>query len=178
MPMFGTPGERVAFEAQGSGPPLLLLHGFTASSASFLSNIPELAERFTVISVDLLGHGASDAPESLDPYLPDPAVDRLVGLLDHLGHQQVLLCGHSLGGALALRFALDYPARSAGLIVINSNSAAGPPEWRETAQRGLEAMAARARAEGTGFLRESRLYPARSGRLPLAARDALVRDFD
>jgi len=181
MPLLGAPGERIGytvFKHPNGAPPLFLLHGFTASNASFLTNLPALRERFTVVTIDLLGHGESDAPASPEPYAPGPAVERIVDLMDELDFEQVLLCGHSLGGALALRVALDYPDRVAGLVVINSNSAAGTPQWREQSQANLTQMAARLRAEGTGFLRDSRLYPARSQRLPAEARDALTRDFD
>ncbi len=180
MPLFGTPGEQIGYSvhAGSGGPPLLLIHGFTASSASFVSNIPGLSSVFTVVTVDLLGHGRSEAPADPAPYGPGPAVERIRGLLDYLGYRRVLLCGHSLGAALALRFALDAPERLAGLILINSMSAAGTPGWREAARPRMVEMAARARAEGTGFLRSTRLYPAHSKRLPEEARELLTRDFD
>jgi pimeloyl-ACP methyl ester carboxylesterase len=181
MPQFGDPGQRIGYEVfphAGNAPPLFLLHGFTASAASFMTNLPELSKHFTVVTVDLLGHGKSDAPEVLEPYTPGPAVERLVALMDHLGYVQVLVCGHSLGGAVGLRLALDHPSRVAGLVIINSNSAAGTPKWREEVQPRMVEMAERARAEGTDFLRESRLYPAKSQRIPPEPRAALVEHFD
>ena len=181
MPLFGASGSRIAYEAYEGptgAPPLLLLHGFTASSACWISNLPGLSERFAVITADLLGHGDSDAPDQPELYTPAAAIARLEALLDYLGHAQVLVCGHSLGGALALRFALDRPERVAGVVVLNSNSAAGTPEWRENARAGMTAMAAKARAEGTDFLKETRLYPAQGTRLPHEARALLTRDFE
>jgi pimeloyl-ACP methyl ester carboxylesterase len=181
MPLSGASGSRIGYEVHdgpAGAPPLLLLHGFTASSACWVSNIPGLTDRFTVITADLLGHGGSDAPDDPALYGPDAAVSRLLNLLDDLGHEQALVCGHSLGGALALRLALDAPERVAGLVILNSNSAAGTPEWRETARTGMTAMAAKARAEGTAFLRETRLYPASGSRLPQEARALLTRDFE
>jgi 2-succinyl-6-hydroxy-2,4-cyclohexadiene-1-carboxylate synthase len=181
MPLFGKPGERISYEihAQREGaPPIVLMHGFTASSASFLSNVERLSERFTVITVELLGHGSSDAPLDPAPYAPGAAIERIIRLMDELGHEEVLLCGHSLGGALALRMALDAPERVAGLVVINSISASGTPEWRDGARENSRKMGARARTEGTAFLRKTNLYPAHSRRLPDDAREALVRDFD
>ncbi|MEO6397643.1 MAG: alpha/beta fold hydrolase [Tepidiformaceae bacterium] len=180
MPLFGTPGERIGYTVytRPGAPPILLVHGFTASSASFAANVPALGERFEVITTDLLGHGASDAPADSPPYRPGAAVARLLALLDHLGHEKVLLCGHSLGAALCLRLALDAPQRLAGLILINSMSAAGTPEWREDARPGMETMAARLRSEGSDFLRQTRLYPAHSKRLDSQSRELLVDAFD
>jgi 2-succinyl-6-hydroxy-2,4-cyclohexadiene-1-carboxylate synthase len=181
MPLFGAPGQRIGYEVYPhplGAPPLVLLHGFTASSASFEANLDGLREHFTVVTVELLGHGASDAPIASAAYAPEQAIRRLLNLFDHLDYDRVLLCGHSLGGALALRFALDVPERVAGLVVINSSSAAGSPEWRETARAGMLEMAARVRAEGTGFLKKTRLYPAHSRRLDPISKDLLTRDFD
>ncbi len=181
MAFVGAPGERIAYhiyEGPFGAPPLLLIHGFTASAASFLSNIAGLREHFTVITCDLLGHGDSDAPEDPALYGPGFAVDRIADLLDELDYDDVLLCGHSLGAALALRFALDQPHRVAGLILINSNSAAGTPEWRESARPGLLALARQVREQGLDPLRDSRLFPAASRRLPPEAREQLTRDFD
>lgn len=159
-------------------PPLVLLHGFTASSAAFAANIATLRKQFTVVTCDLLGHGESDAPADAAAYAPDAAEARIVTLLDDLGYDKALLCGHSLGGALALRFALDHPERTAGLVVINSNSAAGAPEWRTKTAGGLARLSTRVRDEGVGFIKESSLYPAAGSRLPRDARQQLARDFE
>lgn len=181
MPLFGEPGAGIGYEIypgpEGS-PPIILLHGFAASSSIFGSNIGDLAQKFTVVTVDLLGHGESDAPVEVEPYTPGPAVERVIDLMDDLGYDQALFCGHALGGALALRLALDHPDRVAGVIMVNSASAAGTPRWRTETQPRLEQIAARIRAEGTWFIRESRLYPARSRRIPEADRDRLGYDFD
>lgn len=181
MPLFGIAGERIAYDVTPGpvgAPPIVLIHGFTASRASFLSNIPGLARRFTVVSVELLGHGDSDAPADVGRYGPGPAVSRLAGLLDELGYDRVLLGGHSLGAALALRFALDAPERVAGLIILNSNSAAGSPEWRDAARPNMAQMAASIREHGVGFMKQTRLYPGHSRRLPTDAKEALIADFD
>jgi len=141
-------------------------------------NLNGLRDAFTVITVELLGHGASDAPEDAIFYRPERAIRRILQLLDQLGHQRVLLCGHSLGGALALRLALDAPEWVAGLVVINSSSAAGDPEWRDAARPRMEEMGARVRAEGTEFMKKTRLYPAHSRRLDPLSRQLLTDAFD
>ena len=181
MPLFGAPGERVGYEFYrhpDGAPPLVLIHGFTASRASFEVNLAGLREHFSVITVELLGHGESEAPEDAAPYQPARAVRRVLQLVEHLGYQRALICGHSLGGALALRIALDAPEWVAGLVVINSSSAAGSPEWREQARPSMAEMAARVRADGTAFMKQTRLYPAHSKRLDATSRGLLTRDFD
>lgn len=181
MPLFGPRGERISYtvyDGPEGAPLLVLVHGFTASAASFDANIDGLRKRFTVVTAELLGHGDSDAPQDPDAYGPRKAVVRLLRLFSALGYGRVLLCGHSLGAALALRLALEAPESLSGLVLINSNSAAGTPEWREAVRPRMEQMAARVRAEGTGFLRETRLYPAHSKRLDEHSRQLLVESFD
>jgi len=181
MPLYGPPGQRISYELYphpADAPPIVLIHGFTASAASFHANLAGLREHFTVITAELLGHGGSDAPDDPAAYAPEPAIRRLLGLIDQLGYERVLICGHSLGGALALRLALDAPQWVAGVVVINSSSAAGDPAWRESARAGMAEMAARVRAEGTDFLKRTRLYPAHSRRLDPTSKELLVRDFD
>ena len=181
MPLYGEPGQRIAYERYphpGDGPPIYLLHGFTASAASFAANVAALREHFTVVTVELLGHGGSDAPDDPALYGPGPAVERILGLMDALGDERVLLCGHSLGGAVAVRCALAAPERFAGLVIINSASAAGTPAWAEAARAGMAELAVRVRAEGTEFLKRTRLYPAHGRRLDQRSRELLTRDFD
>lgn len=180
MSRFGPAGQQIAYQVHAGppgAPPIVLQHGFTASRASFLSNIGDLTRYFTVITVELLGHGDSDAPASIEPYRPGPACTRLAGLFDSLGYTRVLLCGHSLGAALALRFALDCPERLAGLIVMNSSSAAGTPAWRERAKPGMHELARRVREHGVDVIRGTSLYPAASRRLPPDAKAAIAGDF-
>ena len=182
MPLFGAAGERIGYEIYPhaeSAPPIVLVHGFTASKASFEANLVGLREHFTVITVELLGHGDSDAPADPALYRPERATRRILQLLDHLGYQRVLLCGHSLGGALALRLAIEAPEWVAGLVVINSSSAAGNPEWREAARPRMQEMGGRLRAEhSTAFMKSTRLYPAHSKRLDPLSKELLTRDFD
>ncbi len=181
MPLFGAPGQRIGYEVYphpGEAPPVVLIHGFTASAASFEANLDGLRRNFTVITAELLGHGASDAPEEAAAYGAAPAVRRVLDLMDHLGYESVFVCGHSLGGALALRVALDAPHRVAALAVINSSSAAGTPEWRDSARPSMVELAQRVREDGTEFLKRTRMYPAHSRRLDPISKDLLTRDFD
>lgn len=158
----------------GSGPALVLLHGFTASSVAFSRNIPELARRFTVVALDLPGHGDSDAPAAGEAYEADAIAARLDQFFDDLGLDELLICGHALGGALALRYAIEQPGRVAGAVLINSTAAVAGPGWREAARPGIEAFAARVRAEGAGWLLDSPMSPLRAQAIPAGVRARLA----
>ncbi len=182
MPRFGLPGQQINYDyfpnKRPDAPVLVLQHGFTASSVTWNANIASLRKHFSVLLPDLLGHGGSDAPPETVLYRPERAVERLVGLLDQLAIERAVFCGHSLGGALGLRFALDHPDRLHGLVIINSSSAAGTAEWRNEVRPGMVNLAERVNAEGTAFLKKTRLYPGQGKHLDRKSRTALMKAFD
>src|SRR5512142_745439 len=96
-------GHRVFYRSAGSGPVLVLIHGITSTSATWAYLLPSLAEHFTVIAPDLIGHGESAKPRgdySLGAYAAG-----IRDLLIALGHERATVVGHSLGGGIALQFA-------------------------------------------------------------------------
>jgi 2-succinyl-6-hydroxy-2,4-cyclohexadiene-1-carboxylate synthase len=94
---------------KGEGPPLLLLHGFTGCKENWSYLVSQLLKKFTVITLDLLGHGSTQSPEDLDRYLFQSVCDDLEELLVKLQIQNVHLLGYSMGGRLALAFSILYP---------------------------------------------------------------------
>jgi len=94
---------------EGRGPATALVHGLGGFAESWRHNIPELARHGRVIALDLPGFGRSGKPRR--PYTLDFLAHALDGLLRGLGVDTVRLVGHSLGGAVAARFALDHPGR-------------------------------------------------------------------
>lgn len=112
-------GLRIAYRSAGRGAPLLLLHGFTYSSYSFRHNIPILSKFFNVICPDLPGHGLSDKPASFDYNLANQAL-LIQRFCNELGLKKVALGGCSMGGALAMRTAIDYPWLVDRLILVDS----------------------------------------------------------
>ena len=82
-----------------------------------------------LVTVDLRGFGASDAPES--GYGMDDLADDVLGVADHLGLDRFVLGGHSMGGYVALRVAARYLDRLAGLVLIDTRAAADSPEGIE-----------------------------------------------
>jgi 2-succinyl-6-hydroxy-2,4-cyclohexadiene-1-carboxylate synthase len=103
-------GVRLEVRALGSGPPVLLLHGFTGRGASWTtlaSFLRRLGHR--TIVVDLLGHGRSDAPADPARYAVGRQAHDLVSLLDRLDARPADVVGYSMGARLALRLAADRP---------------------------------------------------------------------
>lgn len=87
-------------------PLLLLIHGITSSSATWVPVMPALAEHAYVIAPDLLGHGDSDKPKA--DYSLGALASGLRDLLELLGHSRATVVGHSLGGGVAMQFAYQY----------------------------------------------------------------------
>ena len=130
----GTAGE-TAWERHGSGPPVVLIHGFGLNRAMWQWQLLALTLHFSVLTYDLLGHGES-APPTGTPSLTMFS-RQLLGLMDRCGIERAAVVGFSLGGMIARRFALDHPDRLTALAILNS------PHDRSPAER--EAVRARVR---------------------------------
>ena len=104
-------------DRSGHGPALLLLHGFTGSSATWDSLRPALEPHFSVIAVDLPGHGRSGAPADDTRYALHHLADDLAALLDAVGVDRAAVLGYSMGGRAALHFAIAHPERVSALIL-------------------------------------------------------------
>jgi pimeloyl-ACP methyl ester carboxylesterase len=111
-------GHRVCFRQAGDGPPLVLIHGITGTWRHWEPAIPHLAERFTVIAPDLLGHGESAKPRG--DYSLGAFASGIRDLLLALGHDTATVVGHSLGGGIAMQFAYQYPERCDRLVLVSS----------------------------------------------------------
>ncbi len=114
-------GVHVRFAETGQGPPLLLVHGILVDHREWSQLVPLLATRFRCIAPDLPGFGASDkpAPDTF-PYTREAFASALLGVLDHIGIERAHVCGHSMGGAIALTFAADFPERLERLTVLDA----------------------------------------------------------
>jgi haloacetate dehalogenase len=106
----------------GSGPGLLLLHGFPETSLMWRDVAPLLADRFTVVCADLRGYGASGCPGSAEdhvPYSKRALADDMVAVMASLGFDRFAVAGHDRGGRVAYRLALDHPRRIERLAVLD-----------------------------------------------------------
>jgi pimeloyl-ACP methyl ester carboxylesterase len=108
----------VSYRTAGEGPVVLLIHGITGDSRQWNQIIPQLADRYTVLAPDLLGHGQSAKPRgdySLGAYAAS-----LRDLLIVLGHRRATVVGHSLGGGIAMQFSYEYPVFCERLVLVDS----------------------------------------------------------
>lgn len=118
------PGDGVTIDTLvgGSGPPLLLLHGYPQTRVLWKLIAPRLADRFTVVVPDLRGYGRSDKPEGDASHLTYSkramALDQ-IAIMRALGFDRFALAGHDRGGRVGYRLALDYPDVVSALAVLD-----------------------------------------------------------
>jgi pimeloyl-ACP methyl ester carboxylesterase len=111
-------GHTVGFQAAGSGPLLVLIHGITSTSEAWREVMPRLAERYTVVAPDMIGHGRSAKPRgdySLGAYAAG-----IRDLLAVLGFERGTVVGHSLGGGIAMQFSYLFPEYVERMALISS----------------------------------------------------------
>jgi pimeloyl-ACP methyl ester carboxylesterase len=112
-------GVRVFVRSLGQGEPVVLVHGYLVSQRSFDAVLEPLSRRFQVFALDLPGHGESDRPSSY-PYSIDAFADTVLRVLDSIGLSRVSLVGHSMGGAVALNVAANYPESVERVVAIDA----------------------------------------------------------
>lgn len=112
-------GQRINYVTSGSGPAVLLLHGFPQTHAMWHEVAKHLAQDFTVVASDLRGYGDSSKPQGTESYsFREMAADQSA-LMSALGHTRFHLMGHDRGGRVAHRLALDNAAAVASLTVMD-----------------------------------------------------------
>jgi haloacetate dehalogenase len=115
-------GIDIAYAIGGSGPPVLMLHGFPQNRSMWGKVAPRLAARYTVVCADLRGYGDSSKPRCLadrSNYAFRAFADDQVALMRQLGFQRFHVVGHDRGGRTGHRMALDYPGKVATLTVMD-----------------------------------------------------------
>lgn len=117
-----TRSGRVATRVGGSGPPLLLLHGYPQTHVMWHRVVPLLTDRYTVVLCDLPGYGESEVPmrdETLSHYTKRAMASAMVEVMTHLGFDRFAVAGHDRGGRVAYRLALDLPDRVSRIAVLD-----------------------------------------------------------
>jgi pimeloyl-ACP methyl ester carboxylesterase len=158
MPKLNRDGVNIHYEVVGSGPPLLLTHGYSSTSAMWQGQIAALSKHHTLIVWDMRGHGQSDYPADPLAYSEALTVGDMAALLDKVGADTAIIGGLSLGGYMSLAFHRAHPERVRALLIIDT----GPGFKRDGAREGWNA---RAHETGDRFEREG------LGGLKLASRE-------
>jgi 3-oxoadipate enol-lactonase len=145
-------GVPINYEVSGSGPALVLTHGLGGSLEAWQSFATALEDRYTVLRWDARGFGQSHRPSSpsgLDTLNPSTWAADLAHVLDAEGITEAVVGGISMGGVIAQRFALDFPEKTRGLILMSTSSQVG-----EAGRRGWEERARMVEEEGMTPLME------------------------
>jgi pimeloyl-ACP methyl ester carboxylesterase len=116
-------GHPVNYHQAGDGPAVVLIHGITSSSRTWRAVMPALAEHYTVIAPDLLGHGQSAKPRG--DYSLGAYASGVRDLLVALGVPRATVVGHSLGGGVAMQFTYQFPDRVERLVLVDSGGLGG-----------------------------------------------------
>jgi 2-succinyl-6-hydroxy-2,4-cyclohexadiene-1-carboxylate synthase len=135
-------GLALNVERAGSGPPVVLLHGFTGAAAGWGPLVELLAPEFTTLAIDIVGHGQSDAPSDAGRYGMRRCVDDLAALLRALGYERACWLGYSMGGRTALQVAAHRPDAVSALVLVGAT-----PGLRTEAERAERVAADEALAE-------------------------------
>ena len=139
MPYFTRDTVRLYYEDHGQGLPILLTHGFAASTGMWQPQIDVFQPQYRLIPWDMRGHGESDCPDDPTLYSQDQTVEDMRALLDHLEIDQAVIAGHSLGGFMSLRFHATYPERVHALLIQGCGpgyrKAEARAAWNEQAEK-------------------------------------------
>lgn len=132
MPYLNRDNVRLFYEDSGEGLPILLAHGFGASTAMWQGQVDAFGDRYRLIRWDMRGHGETECPDDLAYYSQAHCVEDMRCLLDHLKIEQAVIGGHSLGGFMSLAFHVSHPERCKALILQGCGPGYRSVESRET----------------------------------------------
>ncbi len=139
MPHIDRDGTKIYYEDHGSGPAVLLSHGYSATSKMWAGQAEAFKDRYRVIAWDMRGHGDTDSPEDPGAYSEAHTVEDMAAILDTCGVEQGVIGGLSLGGYMSLAFHLKYPERVRALMLFDTGPGYRNPEargkWNESAEK-------------------------------------------
>lgn len=180
MPKINRDGVAIHYEVHGDGPPLLLTHGYSSTSAMWHGQIEALARDHTLVLWDMRGHGQSDYPDDPRAYSEALTVGDMAAVLDAVGARRAIIGGLSLGGYMSLAFYRAHPTRTRALLIIDTGPGFKKDDAREAWNARALATADRLDHEGLDVLksamRERAAASHRNARgLTLAARGMLTQ---
>jgi pimeloyl-ACP methyl ester carboxylesterase len=155
MPKLNRDGVNIYYEVHGEGPPLILTHGYSSTSAMWQGQIAPLSQRHKLVLWDMRGHGQSDYPPDPNAYSEALTVADMAALLDEVGAGSAIVGGLSLGGYMSLAFYRAYPARVRALLIIDTGPGFKKDEAREAWNRRALDTADRLERDGLFVLKSA-----------------------
>ena len=140
---------KISYSDFGKGRIIVLLHGFLENQTMWQGLVPELSQKYRVITIDLLGHGESGCVGYV--HSMEDNAEAVHSVLSKLRIRKAIFVGHSMGGYVALAFAELYPTGVKGLVLMNSTSKADSEERKANRDRAIKAV----KKDYIGFVRLS-----------------------
>ena len=174
-------GVRIYYEDHGSGPAVLLSHGYSSSFRMWAGQVDAFKDRYRVITWDMRGHGESDSPEDQAEYSEAKSVEDMGAILDACNVESAVIGGLSLGGYMSLAFNVAHPARVRALMLFDTGPGYKNPKAREGWNETSEKRALNFEANGLGTLGNSdevRISSHRSAEGLARAARGMLAQFD
>jgi len=137
-------GVNIYYEVHGTGPIVLLSHGYSATSAMWTPQIDALKAAHTLVLWDMRGHGASDSPDDPSLYSEAHTVADMAALLDQVNARSAVIGGLSLGGYMSLAFYVEHRKRVDALMLFDTGpgyrSDTGRAGWNRIAEQRAEQL--------------------------------------
>jgi len=134
-------GIKIHYVTMGTGPLVIMIHGFPEFWYSWRNQMPKLAEQFRVVAVDLRGYNLSDKPTGLAQYTMSHLIGDIVAVIEHLGEEQAIIVGHDWGGMISWALTMFRPDLVERLIICNlphpnglARELANNPQQQENSQ--------------------------------------------
>jgi len=112
-------GVKIHYASLGSGPLMVMIHGFPDYWYTWRSQMEVLAEKYQCVAIDLRGYNLSDKPKGVDNYAMGELVGDVAAVIKHLGQNKAILVGHDWGGAISWAFSMIHPEMLERFIILN-----------------------------------------------------------
>jgi len=153
MPRLNRDGVNIYYEVHGSGPPLILTHGYSSTSAMWQGQIAALSRHYKLLLWDMRGHGQSDYPEDPAAYSEALTIGDIAALLDTVGADKAVVGGLSLGGYMSLAFYRSRPERVRSLLIIDTGPGFKKDDARDAWNKRAHETAERFDRDGLAVLK-------------------------
>jgi len=131
MPKLNRNGVNIYYEVHGSGPVILLTHGYSATAQMWKGQIEPLTRKHMLVTWDMRGHGQSDYPVEQSAYSEEATVADMAAIIDAVGARKAIIGGLSLGGYMSLAFYRLHAERTNALLIIDTGPGFKKDEARE-----------------------------------------------